>query len=107
METLLNTHACTMPTTERPLRLAEFDALFASAVTRVERRGGAVRMHLAGDRGLRDHVLDLTKRESTCCSFFTFDLAGTDQELTLDVAVPPARRAILDALAARADELAT
>ncbi|MGW3610442.1 hypothetical protein ACWD6N_11205 [Micromonospora sp. NPDC005163] len=29
--------ACTLPTVERPLRLAEFDELFASAVVGVER----------------------------------------------------------------------
>lgn len=94
-----------MPTAERPLRLAEFDALFASAVRRVERRGRDVRMHLAGGPGLVERVRDLTERESSCCSFFTFDVQGTDQGLTLDVSVPYARQEILDALADRALEL--
>lgn len=106
METLLYMDACTLPVAERPLRLAEFDALFALTVTRVERRGTNMRLHLSGSRGLRDHVRDLTKRESSCCSFFVFDIAGTDDELTLDVAVPPAHQEILEALAARAEELA-
>ncbi|KAB2810990.1 hypothetical protein F9L07_03380 [Pimelobacter simplex] len=105
MESLLNTDACTMPTAERPLRLAEFDALFASAVRRVERRGRDVRMHLAGEPGLVEQVRDLTERESSCCSFFTFDIRGTDRDLTLDVSVPYARQEILDALADRALEL--
>lgn len=30
-------HACTLPTEERPLRVAEFDALFAEAVKNVRR----------------------------------------------------------------------
>ncbi|MFE6646027.1 hypothetical protein ACFVJS_05665 [Nocardioides sp. NPDC057772] len=105
METLLTTDACTMPTAERPLRLAEFDDLFATAVRAVERRRTHVRMHLSGDKGLGERVRDLTQRESSCCSFFTFAIDGTDQALTLDISVPPARREILDALAARAEEL--
>jgi hypothetical protein len=105
MEDLLNTDACTMPTTERPLRLAEFDALFATAVRGIERRGHDVRMHLAGDEGLVAAVRDLAARETSCCSFFTFTVAGTDQDLTVDISVPPAHQRILDALTERAAEL--
>jgi hypothetical protein len=105
MDPLLTTDACTLPTAERPLRLAEFDRLFATAVRRVERRGDTVRLLLEGDPGLGAQVRDLTARETSCCSFFTFATAGTDQELTLEVTVPPGRRDILDALAARAQEL--
>lgn len=102
---LLTTDACTMPTPERPLRVAELDALFASAVRSVERRGRDVRMRLAGGEGLVEEVRDLTARESACCSFFTFTLAGTHDDLTLDISVPPGRQEILDALAVRAEEL--
>lgn len=105
MENLLTTDACTMPTPDRPLRLAEFDALFSSAVRDVERRGVAVRMHLEGGPGLVDRVRDLTDRETSCCSFFTFTIDGDDDDLTLDISVPPTRREILDALADRAVEL--
>lgn len=105
METLLTTEACTMPTSERPLRLAEFDDLFATAVRSVECRGTDVRMHLAGAEGLADRVRDLTARETSCCSFFTFNVDGTDEDLTVDISVPPARQEILDALAARAQAL--
>ncbi|WP_109474685.1 hypothetical protein [Ornithinimicrobium cavernae] len=91
METLFTTDACTMPTTERPLRLAEFDALFAAAVRSVERRDTGVRLHLSGADGLADLVRDLTEREASCCSFFTFTIDGSDQALTLDVSVAPAR----------------
>lgn len=107
METLLNTDACTMPTADRPLRLAEFDTLFATAVRLVETRDGRVRMHLSGEDGLAEQVRDLTARESSCCSFFSFDIDGTDQALILDIAVPPARQEILDALAQRARELSS
>jgi hypothetical protein len=105
MENLLNTDACTLPAAERPLRIAEFDDLFSSAVRRVERHGTDVRMHLAGATGLRERVRDLTARETQCCSFFTFVISGTDQDLTLDISVPPAKQEILDALAERASEL--
>jgi hypothetical protein len=105
MEHLMTTEACTLPTSERPLRLAEFDELFVENLRQVEQYGDAVRMHLEGGDGLRERVADLTARESSCCSFFTFTIDGTDGNLTLDIAVPPARRDILDALAARAAEL--
>jgi len=54
---------------------------------------------------LRERVRDLTARETQCCSFFTFVISGTDQDLTLDISVPPAKQEILDALAERASEL--
>jgi hypothetical protein len=107
MENLLTTDACTMPTVDRPVRLAEFDALFSSTVRRVERRGSDVRMHLAGDTGLVEKVRDLTARETSCCSFFAFTIEGADDGLTLDISVPPARQEILDALADRAEELSS
>lgn len=107
MENLLTTDACTMPTAERPLRLAEFDAVFAASVRSVRCRGNDVRMALTGSEGLLDRVRDLIARESSCCSFFTFTIDGTDQDLTLDISVPPARQEILDALAERAQELST
>ena len=81
MEALLTTDACTMPTPERPLRLAEFDELFAAAVRAVERRGTDVRMQFSGADGLADRVRDLTARETSCCSFFTFAIDGTDSDL--------------------------
>jgi hypothetical protein len=106
MDDLMSTPACTLPTTERPLRLAEFDALFADAVRRVERDGDLVHLRMSGPEGLRERVRDLTDRESRCCSFFAFDLAGPDADLVLSIGVPAEHRAILDALADRASELA-
>jgi hypothetical protein len=105
MDRLLTTDACTLPTVDRPPRLAEFDALLATALRRVERRGSAVRLHLEGGRGRVEQVRDLTAREGSCCAFFRFDLDGTDQDLTLDISVPPARQDVLDALADRAEEM--
>lgn len=101
----MTTDACTLPTIDRPLRVAEFDALFTTAVTRVDRGQTTVRLHLSGPPGLSDLVRDLTGRESSCCSFFSFTLAGSDESLILDITVPAERRDILASLADRAEEL--
>lgn len=101
--------ACTLPTAERPLRLAEFDELFATAVRRVDRVAPTrARLTLAELGGVRATVEDLTARESGCCSFFTFTitLAGPD-ELFLEVEVPSEQVAVLAALTARASAAIT
>jgi hypothetical protein len=107
MDELLTTDACTLPTVERPLRLAEFDALFAETVTDVERHGSTVRLQMAGPPSLGERVRDLTERESSCCSFFTFTVDGAAESLTLEISVPPERKTILGALADRALELSS
>lgn len=99
----MTTEACTLPTAERPLRLAEFDALFSSSARSVTRADLEVRIHLTGETGLLESVRDLAERETACCSFFTFVLDGADDDFTMSVTVPPERRDILDALAARAE----
>ena len=105
MDDLTSTDACTLPTAERPLRLAEFDALFAEAVRGVERDGDVVRLLMGGAAGLHERVRDLAARETQCCSFFRFDLAGSDADLVLTISVPAERHDILAALADRATEL--
>jgi len=101
----MTTDACTMPTAERPLRLAEFDTLFATSARRVIRDEHGVRIHLEGDSSLRDRVRDLAERETACCSFFTFVIEGSSSAVVMDVSVPENRREILDALASRAEEV--
>ncbi len=96
-----------MPTALRPLRLAEFDALFTESARSVELDGDVVRMRLAGSAGLRARVRELVEREKACCSFFTFLVEGHDGDLTLQISVPPERRDILTALVDRATELST
>jgi hypothetical protein len=105
MDELMTTEACTLPTADRPLRLAEFDALFASAARSVVRSDLGVTIHLTGSDGLLESVRDLAERETACCSFFTFLLDGADNDVTMSISVPPERRDVLDVLAARAEEL--
>ncbi|MDG4792572.1 hypothetical protein [Micromonospora sp. WMMD1082] len=95
--------ACTLPTTEQPLRLAEFDEMFASAVVGVQRVDRMrVRLELRPEPGAAGRAADLMVRETRCCSFFTFTLTATGGQLALEVAVPAEHVDVLDALAARA-----
>ena len=95
---------CTLPTAERPLRLAEFDELFTTAVRGVEPLAPTyARFHLAGPPSLADTVRDLTAREMECCSFFDFTVTpGAGEALTLDIRVPPQYAGVLAALTRRA-----
>jgi len=52
--------------------------------------------------GCEASARDLAKRESACCSFFTFSFFAVDDVLQLDVGVEAAHVGILEALAARA-----
>lgn len=95
--------ACTLPTVEQPLRVAEFDALLTEAVEAVRRPGRErLRLELAFSPEHVARAAELAARESGCCSFFTFTLTVADEGLALEVAVPPEHIEVLDALQARA-----
>jgi len=93
--------ACTLPTVERPPRLAEFDDLFATAL-RGQQRLSATALRWYLDPAAEATARDLTSRESGCCSFFTFTFQPGGGALQLDVEVPAAHVEVLDALATRA-----
>lgn len=95
--------ACTLPTAEQPLRLAEFDALFATAVRGGDRPGPRhLRVSFAGGARVAEKVRDLAARESECCSFFTFTVTAPHPgEVRLEVAVPAGYVEVLDALEQR------
>jgi hypothetical protein len=95
--------ACTLPTSEQPLRIAEFDELFTTSIHRVERRSAerAVFMVAAEAEAV---ARDLAAREVECCSFFDFDFApAAGDAVALTVGVPPNQVAVLDALTRRAE----
>jgi hypothetical protein len=98
---------CTLPAADQPLRLAEFDHLFATAVRRVDSVGAShARMYLTGPVGLAARVRDLAARESGCCSFFTFtttaEPAADGEAVLLDIEVPAEHADVLIGLARRA-----
>ena len=102
--------ACSLPTAEQPLRVAEFDDLFATSLTAVARPPGAApraRLLLAGDAELRERVQRLAAAETACCSFFAFTVTplpgGDDGTVVLDIEVPAAHADVLTALVDRAE----
>jgi hypothetical protein len=95
--------SCTLPAAERPLRLAEFSAVFDEAVLDARRiEPTRLRLDLDPGRETAARVAGLAAAETECCSFFGFTLTVTGGGLTLDITVPAAHVAVLDALAATA-----
>ncbi len=95
--------ACTLPTVDQPLRVAEFDELFASAVQDVDRpEPGRLVLALTPTAEVAATVAGLVVRETSCCSFFTFTLTATGGSLALAVTVPATHLEVLEALADRA-----
>lgn len=98
--------ACTLPEAERPLRVAEFDDLFAKSLRGLGRYSPTgLWMDLDPTPETAARAANLVMRETGCCSFFIFALVAAQGALTLDVRVPDARVDVLDALASRAAAL--
>jgi hypothetical protein len=96
--------SCTLPTVEQPLRVAEFDDLFATAVAPTERVGTTgLRIHLPAGDPVVSTVGELVDRETACCSFFSFDVRASSAETELEVRVPESQAAVLDAMQQRAE----
>ena len=83
-ESLWAPEACTLPTVEKPLRVAEFDDLFATALRDID-RPALTRLRLTLDTAVEASARELVARESECCSFFTFTVSRTATELVIDV----------------------
>lgn len=100
-ERLYLVEACTLPTAEQPLRVAEFDALFARHLVRVERPDSTrAVLHLDGGEAW---VRDLAARETSCCSFFALTVTATDGAVRVDVDVPEPYVDVLDGLVGLAE----
>lgn len=113
--------SCTLPTAERPLRVAEFDSLFeqsAEEVVRVDPTHLVVR--LSGGSQVAERAVELAARETACCAFFTFRVVeetvrevgnrpghqvghGGASQVRLEVDVSPQQAPVLSGLAARAE----
>ena len=100
--------ACTLPTVDQPLRAAEFDELFATAIRPAERIGPTgLRIHLPAWEETVSTVRELVARETECCSFFSFEVRQEPGETELEVRVPEAQTAVLDAMRRRAESART
>lgn len=100
--------ACTLPTAERPLRVAEFDRLFGRAAATVERLSlQAARITLPPNPETAAEAANLVVRETECCSFFTFSLTASGGRLHLDVAVPESQTPVLDSLVGWVERVGT
>ena len=105
--------ACTLPTVEQPLRVAEFDVLFAASLRETRQKAGQgieASLVLVGGPDLPERVRGLARAESTCCSFFNFETVvhapgadATETTVELTIRVSSAHAAVLDALIARAE----
>jgi hypothetical protein len=94
---------CTLSPAGRQARAAEFSAMFAETVRRIERPEPThLRLELEPGPASAGRVAELTAAETSCCSFFTFTLTATAGSLVLDVGVPATQLPVLDALAERA-----
>ncbi|MDQ2708589.1 MAG: hypothetical protein M3Z25_13540 [Actinomycetota bacterium] len=88
---------CTLPSAQRPVRLAEFEVLFAHAVSAQHLNAQHLRVSFADTTEAT--VRDLAARESSCCSFFEFTVTSADDRVLFDVDVPAPRCEVLDGLA--------
>ncbi|MEU9082874.1 hypothetical protein [Streptomyces sp. NPDC048357] len=95
--------SCTLPTEATPLRVAEWDTLFAERLTSLSRPEALrLRLTLVGGPGVEDRVSDLVERESACCSFFVFTITPGESAILLDIAVDHDHADVLESLAVRA-----
>ncbi|MFK0238066.1 hypothetical protein [Streptomyces vinaceus] len=94
--------SCTLPTEDRPLRVAEWESLFDARLTSLSRPGPLwLRLDLAGGPGVEERVRDLAEREDGCCSFFSFTVTPGEDLIGLDITVDRQHAVVLDALTAR------
>lgn len=92
--------ACTLPTAEQPLRLAEFDDFFQAAVRR-SIRAKRTRLDLVISPQNEASARDLAEREASCCAFFRFDFDRAGDDVVMRVGVPDGQVDVLDDLQAR------
>jgi hypothetical protein len=93
--------ACTLPTPERPLRVAEFDKFAASVLQST--RPQPTRLDLVVPRAAEATGRDLDRHESQFCSFFTFEFDSAGGETVMHVGVPPEQVGVLDAIETRVE----
>lgn len=94
--------ACTLGAEDVDQRLADWHETVAVALTHVVTPTG-VQLTFQPSPVLAARLATLAAAETHCCAFFRMRLTLAADELTLDIACPPAAMPILEALL-RADE---
>jgi hypothetical protein len=80
--------SCRLPTADQPLRVAQFDDLFATAVRSAPRvEPTRLLLELVPEPAVAARAAELAAWEADCCGLFTFTLTAADQRLQLEV--PP------------------
>jgi hypothetical protein len=97
--------ACTLPTSGRPLRIAEFDDLFGYVLQSA--RPDPTLLKLVLPRDVEAAARDLAQRESECCSFFTFTFDAVGDQVVLHIYVPASQVGVLDVIETRVETQAT
>ncbi len=97
--------ACTLDPAAQPERVAEWDALFATAARSVRPVEGGVCVDLAPAPGRSSVVADLADREAQCCGFLAFGLTVTSSTLLLAVTTDDEHAEVVAALSRRARSL--
>ena len=89
--------ACSLTADAATDRIAEWRVAIETAVTDVTRTApGRVELRLVHDPLGTGRIIELARREKTCCAFFTFRIEIDAQGATLVVEVPEEAVAVLD-----------
>jgi hypothetical protein len=91
---------CTLPRVEQPLRVAEFDELFRTALRR-STRTQRTELELVISAESEPTARGLAERETRCCSYFRFEFDPTPDGLVMRIDLPEDHVDVLDALQAR------
>jgi hypothetical protein len=80
--------ACSLDTTDKKQRLADWSTLLREATRRDEAPNG-VRYSFAGNDELESRLRALAADEKACCAFLDFDVVRTGEVLQMTVTAPP------------------
>lgn len=87
---------CTLSQSDYGARLTTIAALSREALRHAERRGSTLDLRYAPQAAAR--VRALVEQERACCSFLTFHLEETSDEVRLIVTAPPAAAEVVPEL---------
>lgn len=97
---------CTLPPDGLVRRLADFEAVFAAALTGFEREPLRLRLTFDADAATETAIRDLIAAEQRCCAFLAFAAERRATALVVEVTAPPGAGPTLDGLQALAERAA-